>query len=69
MERVSFKKRFGSPAALALFGAFAVPEPFGTIVLAYAAVWWWQSRRNQKAQLTGDDAPLFAANMIQRVAD
>jgi hypothetical protein len=45
MERLSFKKRFGSPVKLALFGAFAVPEPLGTIILAYAAIWWWRSRK------------------------
>jgi hypothetical protein len=45
MERLSFKRRFGSPVTLALFGAFAAPEPLGTIMLLYAAMWWWQSRR------------------------
>ena len=47
IERLSLKERFSSPAALALFGAFAVPEPFGTIILAYAAFWWWRSRKSK----------------------
>jgi hypothetical protein len=29
-----------SPAALATFGAFFVPEPFGTCFLLAAAIWW-----------------------------
>ena len=45
IERLSFKKRFGTPATLALFGALAAPEPLGTIMLIYAAMWWWQSRK------------------------
>ena len=49
MERFSFKKRFGSPATLALFGALAAPEPLGTIMLVCAAAWWWQSRRVKAA--------------------
>jgi len=44
MERLSFKKRFGSPTTLALFGAFAAPEPLGILMLIYAAVWWLKSR-------------------------
>jgi hypothetical protein len=61
LERVSFKKRFESPATLALFGAFAVPEPFGTIVLAYAAVWWWRSRKRKTTGLkSGDELPFVA---------
>ena len=45
IERLSFKKRFGPPVTLALFGALAAPEPLGTIMLIYAAMWWWQSRK------------------------
>jgi len=45
MERLLFKKRFRSPAALAVFGAFAAPEPLGVIMLICAAVWWWRSRQ------------------------
>jgi hypothetical protein len=45
MERLAFKKRFGSPAALAVLDAFAAPEPLGAIMLICAAVWWWRSRR------------------------
>jgi hypothetical protein len=68
LERVSFKKRFESPATLALFGAFAVPEPFGTIVLAYAAFWWWRSRKRKPTGLkSGDELP-FAADITPRVA-
>jgi hypothetical protein len=45
LERLSFKKRFRSPAALAIFGAFAAPEPLGAIMLVCAAMWWWKSRK------------------------
>jgi len=69
LERVSFKKRFESPAMLALFGAFAVPEPFGTIILAYAAFWWWRSRKIKAAGLKGGDEPPFAADITSRIAD
>jgi len=69
LERVSFKKRFASPATLALFGAFAVPEPFGTIILAYAAFWWWRSRKVKTARLNSGGEPAVAADMIQRVAE
>lgn len=60
IERLSLKERFSSPAALALFGAFAVPEPFGTIILAYAAFWWWRSRKIKSRKLSGNGAPLTA---------
>jgi hypothetical protein len=69
LERVSFKKRFDSPATLALFGAFAVPEPFGTIILAYAAFWWWRSRKIKAAGLKADHGPPFAAEISQHAAD
>jgi hypothetical protein len=69
MERLSLKKRFSSPAALAVFGAFAVPEPFGTIILAYAAFWWWRSRKNKSGKLNGGDQPLFAADIARHAAD
>jgi hypothetical protein len=69
LERVSFKNRFESPATLALFGAFAVPEPFGTIILAYAAVWWWRSRKRKADGLKGNDEPPFVAEISQRAAD
>jgi hypothetical protein len=68
LERVSFKKRFESPATLALFGAFAVPEPFGTIILAYAAFWWWRSRKIKAAGLKGCDELPVAAETTPRVA-
>jgi hypothetical protein len=68
LERVSFKKRFESPATLALFGAFAVPEPFGTIILACAAFWWWRSRRRKAAGLKGGDELPPAADITQQVA-
>jgi hypothetical protein len=45
MGRLSFKKRFRSPAALAIFGAFAAPEPLGAIMVVCAAMWWWKSRK------------------------
>jgi hypothetical protein len=60
IERLSLKERFISPAALALFGAFAVPEPFGTIILAYAAFWWWR-RKIKSRRLGASDAPSLAA--------
>jgi hypothetical protein len=69
LERVSFKQRFGSPAALALFGAFAVPEPFGTIILAYAAFWWWRSRKIKARELNSGGEPPSAADVTQRVVD
>jgi hypothetical protein len=69
IERLSLKERFSSPAALALFGAFAVPEPFGTIILAYAAFWWWRSRKKQTAQLADANAPLLAAKISQHEID
>jgi hypothetical protein len=61
IDRLSLKERFRSPATLALFGAFAVPEPFGTIILAYAAVWWWRSRKNKSRKLNGSDTSPLAA--------
>ena len=67
IERLSWKERFSSPGALALFGAFAVPEPFGTIILAYAAFWWWRSRKKQIAQLAGTNAPLLPASLDARL--
>ncbi len=48
LGRLSLRKRFRSPAALAAFGAFAVPEPFGAIILLCAAVWWWHARRRKE---------------------
>jgi hypothetical protein len=68
LERVSFKKRFESPATLALFGAFAVPEPFGTIILAYAAIWWWRSRKRKTTGLTGGNELPFAPDITRRAA-
>jgi hypothetical protein len=49
MERLSFKRRFGSPATLALFGVFGAPEPLGMIMLLCAVLWWWQSRKVKTA--------------------
>lgn len=69
LERVSLKKHFDSPATLALFGAFAVPEPFGTIILAYAAFWWWRSRKIKAAGLKAGNGPPFAAGKSQHAAD
>jgi hypothetical protein len=69
MERLALKKRFGSPAALAVFGAFAVPEPFGTIILAYAAFWWWRSRKNKAGKENGGEEPLFAADIARQAAE
>ncbi len=69
IKRLSLKKRFGSPAALAVFGAFAVPEPFGTIILAYAAFWWWRSRKNKAGKLNGVEEPLFAADIARQAAE
>jgi hypothetical protein len=60
IERLSLKERFSSPGALALFGAFAVPEPFGTIILAYAAFWWWRSRKIKSRRLGNSNAPSLA---------
>jgi hypothetical protein len=51
MGRSSFEERFRSPAALAAFGAFAVPEPFGVIMLFCAAIWWWRRRRRKVLSL------------------
>jgi hypothetical protein len=68
LERISLKKRFESPATLALFGAFAVPEPFGTIILAYAAFWWWRSRKIKAAGLKNGDEQPFAADITPRAA-
>jgi hypothetical protein len=69
IERLSLKKRFSSPAALAVFGAFAVPEPFGTIILAYAAIWWWRSRRNKAGKSKGTEERLFAADVARHAAE
>lgn len=33
-------QRIKSPAALATFGAFFVPEPLGTFLVLMAATWW-----------------------------
>ena len=44
-HRVALKKRLNSPAALAAFGAFAVPEPLGAIMVVCAAIWWCWSRK------------------------
>jgi len=52
VERMSFKRRFRSPAALAIFGAFAAPEPLGAILLVCSAMWWWRSR----GERSGDTA-------------
>jgi hypothetical protein len=46
IKRLPFKKRFRSPAALAVFGAFAAPEPLGAIMVFCAAIWWWKSRKD-----------------------
>lgn len=69
IERLSFRKRFESPATLALFGAFAVPEPFGTIILAYAAFWWWRSRKSKAAGLRSGNEPPLATDIAQRAPD
>jgi hypothetical protein len=69
IERLSLKERFRSPAALAVFGAFAVPEPFGTLVLAYAAFWWWRSRKNKAGKLNSGDEPLFTADIARQAAE
>jgi hypothetical protein len=57
MGRLSLKEQFRSPAALAAFGAFAVPEPFGAIMLFCAAIWWWRRRRRKVLSLTIESAP------------
>jgi hypothetical protein len=69
VERLSLKKRFSSPAALAVFGAFAVPEPFGTLILAYAALWWWRSRKTRAVKLNGADESVFAADLARHAAE
>jgi hypothetical protein len=33
-------RKIKSPAALATFGAFFVPEPLGACVVLAAAIWW-----------------------------
>jgi len=33
-------RQIKSPAALATFGAFFVPEPLGACVVLAAAIWW-----------------------------
>jgi hypothetical protein len=33
-------RKIKSPAALATFGAFFVPEPLGACVVFAAAIWW-----------------------------
>ena len=40
-----------SPAALAAFGAFFVPEPLGTCFVLAAAVWWLCRRSNRSGEL------------------
>jgi hypothetical protein len=42
-------RKIKSPAALAAFGAFFVPEPLGACVVFAAAIWWsWRKlSRNQ----------------------
>lgn len=45
LQNPAFKGRFRSPTTLALFGAFAAPEPLGTIMVLCAALWWWRSRK------------------------
>jgi len=62
MGRLSFKERFRSPAALAAFGAFAVPEPFGAIMLFCAAIWWWRRRRRKVLSLAIESASARARN-------
>jgi hypothetical protein len=37
-------RKIKSPAALATFGAFFVPEPFGACVVLAAAIWWCYRR-------------------------
>ncbi len=45
LDYSALKKRFRSPATLALFGAFAAPEPAGVIIVLCAALWWLRSRK------------------------
>jgi hypothetical protein len=33
-------RKIRSPAALATFGAFFVPEPLGALIVLAAALWW-----------------------------
>jgi hypothetical protein len=33
-------RKIKSPTALAAFGAFFVPEPFGVCFVLIAAIWW-----------------------------
>jgi hypothetical protein len=62
LGRLSLRKRFRSPAALAAFGAFAAPEPFGAIILLCAAVWWWHRRRKGLAIAIDAPAPMESAD-------
>lgn len=39
-------RKFKSPTALAAFGAFFVPEPFGVCFVLIAAIWWWYRKLN-----------------------
>jgi len=38
--RMESFREIKSPVALATFGAFFVPEPFGVCLVLFAAIWW-----------------------------
>jgi hypothetical protein len=49
-------RKIRSPAALATFGAFFVPEPLGALLVLTAALWWLY-RKLVRTQARGALAP------------
>ena len=51
-------RKIKSPAALATFGAFFVPEPLGACVVFAAAVWWSWRRLSRNRTWGGLESSL-----------
>jgi hypothetical protein len=56
-------RKIKSPAALATFGAFFVPEPLGACVVLAAAI-WWSYRKLIRYRSRGGAAPSLSRAQV-----
>jgi len=60
-------RKIKSPTALAAFGAFFAPEPFGVCFVLIAAIWWWCRKLNgdvtRRAHPADEPMPVCTENL------
>jgi hypothetical protein len=56
-------RKIKSPAALATFGAFFVPEPLGACVVLAAAI-WWSYRKLIRYRSRGEAVPSLSRSQV-----